>query len=174
LTPFPFRYDRPFEIDTTTTITALAIQENREIAFSKASFKKISNQPVSTRSGYRSGTKAQKGGFTGPFDNRLCRRWNEGKSVYIFDRNGMLYKKEVHRRTHIGWWWYKGPVDQYEDSENVGSGELRWKNSGEISKLYLTPDGRLEIITGSQKRRFSFETENSQQDNANMWGKPHR
>jgi len=65
-------------------------------------------------------------------------------------------RRQRDEQTKVATWWYDFPNDVFEDAADVGTGAIRWNDSGQVSELKLGDrTGReLKILTGTRERRL--------------------
>ena len=150
------KYGKPFIIEESCTVKVLVLRDGKSFMTLTESFKKGEKKRVTDPRFQKASPKAQT--FNGPFDKELVGDWQEGKIVFNFDAKGKFYRITNGKKNHIGWWWYDYPNDTFENPNNAGTGELRWKNSGEKSELQLTNQKAESLIikTGKKRRKFLF------------------
>ncbi len=154
-------YTGPFTLDASTTVRAVLLRDGKPFLTTQAGFVKGEKPRVSDprwEEGYdsTSAAKVERGKFKGPFDKQLVGRWQEGQRQFIFTEEGAMLRVDGKKQTRVAWWWYDYPNDVFENPEDTGSGQLRWGNSGHVSKLELTSQkaDSLRIKTGGKTRTF--------------------
>lgn len=146
------RYTRPFTLSGGADVRALILRDGKPFMTLRDTFAKGAEPPFSDPRFQRKA--AGKGAFTGPRDPELAAKWREGDRIYETGRNGDFYVHRADKKILVGWWWYDYPDDTAENPAFTGRGEIKWRDSGEISSLKLTDQagGTLLIRTGGKTR----------------------
>ncbi|MBI9017285.1 MAG: DUF4982 domain-containing protein [Phycisphaerae bacterium] len=146
-------YTKPFAIDKSTVVKVLVVKDGDSWLNLQAEFKK-GPEPYITDPRWETANKPDK--FNGPFDTEILGKWQENAQIFIFKKDGLLYRVNSNKQSPVAYWWYDFPNDTFENPDFAGAGQLRWINSGQVSKLTLISQKAdiLEISTGSNIRRF--------------------
>jgi beta-galactosidase len=156
-------YGAPFVIRDTTTVKAVVLLNDNPILSLSETFEKgpplrVEPDDRFLKPAKQTGPDA-KGpftGFPGPFDAEIVGTWQEGKTRFVFAKDGQCFRLDGDQQTQIGWWWYDFPNDPAEDPNFTGSGEFRWKNSGTISTLKMNSQKAtgLTLSANGKKRQM--------------------
>jgi len=164
-------YDGPFKIMDSAEVRAVVLRGGKPLIFLSQKFKKgkkpritdprwdssYSNEPAKKKGKKGKKSKSAKvKPFNGPFDKELIGQWKEGGKIFEFRADGGVYKGTGKSAQLVAYWWYDFPDDVFEIPGDTGSGEMRWKKSGDCSKLKLEIQKAQKLFiqkNGVKKRR---------------------
>jgi len=155
-------YKNPFFIERDTLVNALVLRNGKSILSLTAEFKKgpelqFDDPHLVVKEDTQDQTDSL--AFSGPFDKELHGPWKEGSTLFTFKADGTVVRTLNDKQTLEAYWWYDFPADLFENPDAVGSGELLWINSKQISKLklsYQTAD-KLLVQTPEKKQNAISE-----------------
>jgi hypothetical protein len=151
------RYEAPITLSSPTTVRMLVLRNGQPLLTSEAKFEQGMPQVIEDPRYQRGPATAPAEEFAGkPRDKEVVGTWSDGKRQLQFTAAGAVVRRQRGEETKVAEWWYDFPNDVFEDAADVGTGALRWSDSGQVSRLKLANrDGReLLILTEGRERRL--------------------
>jgi beta-galactosidase len=156
-TPASPRYESPLNLTSPTTVRMLVLRDGQPLLSSLAKFEQ-GMPPLIEDPRYQSApTTSPAEDFAGkPRDKEIIGTWTDAKRQLHFTADGTVVRRQRGEETKVATWWYDFPNDVFEDAADVGTGAIRWSDSGQVSQLTLGDRaGReLKILTGTRERRL--------------------
>ena len=149
-------YSKPFELNSSTLVKAVAYSDGKEVLsleerFTQGSQEKYVDPMLRT-------DEVLKNNFAGPFDKEIVGKWVEEntKTTYFFDAKGNLFQfvGDGYFPKLLGKWWYDYPNDKFENPDSVGSGEVKWEQDSTVVSFSLGKENDDLLIIECQEPKI--------------------
>ena len=157
-TPASPRYESPLTLTSPATVRMFVLRDGQPLLSSTAKFEQGMPAVIEDPRYQRGPTTAPAEDFAGkPRDKEIVGTWTDAKRQLHFTAEGTVVRRQRGEETKVATWWYDYPNDVFEDAADVGTGALRWEDSGQVSQLKLATREGHELIIETNGRRRRLE-----------------